>query len=156
MQVLNHIRLFWGWVFPYINLTHSLCRWVSAFLGPEILVIRFLDLCFVVCFFAAYTLLKFYCFFWSYVSPEILSFNVMHITKNPRSGGFRLLTRQNISWESLEITFRQDGLVQNRLLKREDFVGRGRQRHLHMAAVNSLKNLRHLNVMVLFCFFNVN
>ena len=63
--------------------------------------------------------------------------------KTPRSGGFRLMTRENISWESLEITFRQDGLVQNRLLKREDFVGKG-SRHLHMAAVNSLKNLRHL------------
>ena len=73
-----------------------------------------------------------------------------------QSGGFRLLTRQNISWESLEITFRQDGLVQNRLLKREDFVGRGRQQHLHMAAVNSLKNLRHVSEMfVCFNMFNV-
>ena len=24
MEVLNLIRLFWGWVFPYINLTYSL------------------------------------------------------------------------------------------------------------------------------------
>ena len=26
MKVLNLIRLFWGWGFPYINLTYSLCR----------------------------------------------------------------------------------------------------------------------------------
>ena len=65
-----------------------------------------------------------------------------------------MLTRQNISWESLEITFRQDGLVQNRLLKQEDFVARGRS-HLHMAAVNSLKNLRHLIRDGFVLFFNV-
>ena len=26
MEVLNLIRLFWGWVFPYISLTYSLYR----------------------------------------------------------------------------------------------------------------------------------
>ena len=30
MEVLNLIRPFWGWVFPYISLTYSLCR--SGFL----------------------------------------------------------------------------------------------------------------------------
>lgn len=70
-----------------------------------------------------------------------------------RSGGFGLLTRGNRSlrgWESLEITFRQDNLVQNRLLKHEDFVLQGR---LHMAAVNSLKNLRHVSDIFV-CFNN--
>ena len=28
MEVLNLIRPFWGWVFPYISLTYSLYRWV--------------------------------------------------------------------------------------------------------------------------------
>ena len=31
MEVLNLIRLFWGWVFPYISLTYSLYRWVPPF-----------------------------------------------------------------------------------------------------------------------------
>ena len=73
-----------------------------------------------------------------------------------RSGGFGLLTRGNRSLsllrgcQSLEITFRQDDLVQNRLLKHEDFVLQGR---LHMAAVNSLKNLRHVSDIFV-CFNN--
>ena len=28
MEVLNLIRLFWGWVFPYISLTYSLYRFL--------------------------------------------------------------------------------------------------------------------------------
>eukprot|EP00435_Cladocopium_sp_Y103_P027600 s3937_g6.t2 len=70
-----------------------------------------------------------------------------------RSGGFGLLTRGNRSLrgcQSLEITFRQDDLVQNRLLKREDFILQGR---LHMAAVNSLKNLRPVSDIFV-CFNN--
>lgn len=66
---------------------------------------------------------------------------------------FGLLTRGNRSLrgcQSLEITFRQDDLVQNRLLKHEDFVLQGR---LHMAAVNSLKNLRHVSDIFV-CFNN--
>ena len=35
MKVLNLIRLFWGWVFPYISLTYSLYRWVPPFQVPE-------------------------------------------------------------------------------------------------------------------------
>ena len=31
MEVLNLIRLFWGWVFTYISLTYSLYRWVPPF-----------------------------------------------------------------------------------------------------------------------------
>ena len=31
MEVLNLVRLFRGWVFPYISLTYSLYRWVPAF-----------------------------------------------------------------------------------------------------------------------------
>ena len=31
MEVLNLIRLFWCWVFPYISLTYSLYRWVPEF-----------------------------------------------------------------------------------------------------------------------------
>ena len=31
MEVLNLIRLFWGWVFPFISLTYSLYRWVPPF-----------------------------------------------------------------------------------------------------------------------------
>ena len=35
MEVLNLIRPFRGWVFPYINLTYSLYRWVPPFWVPE-------------------------------------------------------------------------------------------------------------------------
>ncbi len=35
MEVLNLIRLSWGWVSPYISLTYSLYRWVPPFLVPE-------------------------------------------------------------------------------------------------------------------------
>ena len=35
MEVLNLIRLFWGWVSPYISLTYSLYRWVHPFDVPE-------------------------------------------------------------------------------------------------------------------------
>ena len=35
MQVMNLVRLFWGWVFAYISLTYSLYRWVPPFLLPE-------------------------------------------------------------------------------------------------------------------------
>ena len=35
MEVLNLIRLFGGWVFPYISLTNSLYRWVPPFELPE-------------------------------------------------------------------------------------------------------------------------
>ena len=35
MEVLYHIRLFWGWVFPYIALTYSLYRWIPPFWVPE-------------------------------------------------------------------------------------------------------------------------
>ena len=31
-EVLNPMRQFWGWVFPYISLTYSLYRWVPPFL----------------------------------------------------------------------------------------------------------------------------
>ena len=31
MEVLSLIRLFWGWVFPYISLTYCLYRWVPPF-----------------------------------------------------------------------------------------------------------------------------
>ena len=31
MEVLNLIRLFWAWGFPYISLTYSLYRWVPPF-----------------------------------------------------------------------------------------------------------------------------
>ena len=31
MEVLNLIRLYWRWGFPYIALTYSLCRWVPPF-----------------------------------------------------------------------------------------------------------------------------
>ena len=31
LEVLNLIRLFWGWIFPYISLTYSLYRWVPPF-----------------------------------------------------------------------------------------------------------------------------
>ena len=34
-EVLNLIRPFWGWVFPYISLTYSLYRWVHPFLVPK-------------------------------------------------------------------------------------------------------------------------
>ena len=33
MEVLNLIRLFWGWGFPYISLTYSLYRWVPEMFG---------------------------------------------------------------------------------------------------------------------------
>ena len=34
LEVLNLIRLFWGWVFPHISLTYRLIyRWVPPFLG---------------------------------------------------------------------------------------------------------------------------
>ena len=35
MEVLNLIRLFWRWGFPYINLTYRFYRWVPPFLVPE-------------------------------------------------------------------------------------------------------------------------
>ncbi len=35
MEVLNLIRLFLGWVFPYISLTYSLHKWVPPFWVPE-------------------------------------------------------------------------------------------------------------------------
>ena len=35
MKVLKLIRLFWGWVFPYISLTYSFYRWVPPFRYPE-------------------------------------------------------------------------------------------------------------------------
>ena len=35
MEVLNLVRLFWGWVFPYISLTYGLYRWVPSFWVPE-------------------------------------------------------------------------------------------------------------------------
>ncbi len=35
MEVLNLIRLFWGWVSPYVSLTYSLYRWVPLFEVPE-------------------------------------------------------------------------------------------------------------------------
>ena len=31
IEVLNLIRLFWEWGFPYITLTYSLYRWVPPF-----------------------------------------------------------------------------------------------------------------------------
>ena len=68
-----------------------------------------------------------------------------HFRVVPRSGGFALLTRMNFSdsdWQSLEITFVQDGLTQNRFLSRADFI---LHHDYHSASVNSLKNLRHVN-----------
>ena len=35
MEVLNLIRPFWGWAFPYKSLTYSLYRWVPPFSVPE-------------------------------------------------------------------------------------------------------------------------
>ena len=37
MEVLNLVRLFWWWVFPYISLIYSLYRWVPPFWVPEML-----------------------------------------------------------------------------------------------------------------------
>ena len=35
MEVLNLIRPFWGWVFPYVSLTYSLYRWIPPFYVPS-------------------------------------------------------------------------------------------------------------------------
>lgn len=72
----------------------------------------------------------------------------------PRSGGFSLLTRNTTfeqGWQSLEISFVQEGLVQNRLIVREDFERHG---DFHRAAVTALKNLRH--VKEIFVCFNMD
>ncbi|CAJ1403332.1 unnamed protein product [Effrenium voratum] len=70
-----------------------------------------------------------------------------------RSGGMAIFCSNqtfNESWHSMELTFDQNGLLQNRLLKRQDF--RADSGHF-LAEVNSLENLRPVSD-IFACFNN--